>query len=303
MKINTPLINWSINDLELLRDDPYNIEDMNIEYKVQYSGDPDELRKDIISFANSETGGYILYGIRDDPFELVGIPRKQVDKLKNTLDSIINTRIDPHLNPPPIAHPICLSNDIYILGVQIFPKEKGLYAIRKVNNPNSPDFRCYSFWTRTDGQKRQLSMEEVNTYIIQTDPYKKYLEVSVNFGLLGRQREVEEYICVEGVNKSIRPITITSYGLQIFDEKDNKWFNFFLPVPNYKYPTTIFNTPPNTKLLDGDKCSGFYPISLLKEDLLKFNILVPTKIKGLVNTNDGPFYSREIELREDLLEN
>ena len=61
MKIDKPILAWTIDDLELLRDDPYNLEDMNIEYKEQYSGNPSELRKDIVSFANSEVGGYILY--------------------------------------------------------------------------------------------------------------------------------------------------------------------------------------------------------------------------------------------------
>jgi len=174
MKIDKPILVWTIDDLELIRDDPYNLEDMNIEYKEQYSGSSSELRKDIVSFANSEVSGYILYGIRDDPFELIGISRSQLDNLINTIDTIINFKIDPHLDPPPTTNPIYLSDGLYVLGVQIFPKEKGLYAIRKTNNPNSPNFQYYSFWIRSGGRKRQLSMEEVNSYIIKTDPYKKY---------------------------------------------------------------------------------------------------------------------------------
>ena len=79
MKIDKSILTWTIDDLELLRDDPYNLEDMNIEYKEQYSGNPSELRKDIVSFANSEEGGYILFGIRDDPFELIGMTRNELE--------------------------------------------------------------------------------------------------------------------------------------------------------------------------------------------------------------------------------
>ncbi|MBA7695671.1 hypothetical protein ES703_104304 [subsurface metagenome] len=31
MKIDKPILAWIIDDLNLLRDDPYNLEDMNIE--------------------------------------------------------------------------------------------------------------------------------------------------------------------------------------------------------------------------------------------------------------------------------
>ena len=79
----------------------------------------------------------------------------------------------------------------------------------------------------------------------------------------------------------------------------DNWLGLWLPAPNYRYPTTILNTPPNTKLSDGDKCSGFYPLSKFKEDLFSHNIILPTKIKGVVNTNDGPFYSKEKNLKEE----
>ena len=301
MKIDKPILAWTIDDLELLRDDPYNLEDNNIEYKELYNGDPNELRKDIVSFANSVAGGYILYGIRDDPFELIGINRNQSDKLINTIDTVINIKIDPHLDPPPITNPIFLSDEFYVLGVQVFPKEKGVYAIRKINNPNNSDFRCYSFWIRSGGRKRQLSMEEVNSYIIKTDPYKKYIEVSVDIGLVGKPDKVEEFITVNGVNKSIRPIVVRSYGFLILDSNVNEWLGLWLPAPNYRYPTTIFNTPPNTKLLDGDKCSGFYPISKFREDISSHKITLPTKMKGVINTNDGPFYSEEKDLKKIFL--
>jgi len=227
--------------------------------------------------------------------------RSETDSLKNIIDNIINLNIDPHLDPPPILHPIHLSNGLYILGVQIFPKEKGIYGIRRINNPNNPDFLYYSFWVRSNGRKRQLSMAEVNLFIIRTDPYKKRIEVRVDLGLMGMKNKVTEFISVFGVNKSIRPITVRSYGFLIYDTNQEEWFSLWLPTPNYKYPSTIFNTPPGTKLLDGDKCSGYYPTSMFKEDIAIHNITLPTVIKGLINTNDGTFHSEEKNITDEML--
>ena len=227
MKINKQILAWTQKDLEILRDDPYNLEDMNIEYKVQYNGYPDELRRDIVSFANSEIGGYILYGIRDDPFELIGVTRGEVDKLKNTIDQIINQSIDPRLDPLPLLHPIYLKNNLYVLGVQIFPKQSGIYAIRRSNNPNSSDFQLYLFWIRSDGRKRQISMEEVNSYIIRTDPYKKRIEVEINTNTFLPNTDMKRLISINGVNKSIRPIIVNSYGFNVKDNNDKGFLPSF----------------------------------------------------------------------------
>ena len=35
MRIDRPILTWTEADLKLLRRDPYNLEDTNIEYKVQ----------------------------------------------------------------------------------------------------------------------------------------------------------------------------------------------------------------------------------------------------------------------------
>ncbi len=298
MKINKPILGWNEEDLKSLQDDPYNLEDMNIEYKERYNGDADELRRDVVSFANSAVGGYILYGIRDDPFELIGMIRRDVDNLKNTIDHIINLNIDPHLDPSPISNPIPLSNGLYSLGVQIFPKEKGIYGIRRLNNPNKRDFRIYSFWIRSDGRKRQLSMEDVNSYIINTDPFKKHIEVKIHFTTYLPDMGMVQLVSISGVNKSIRPITVTSYGFHIIDES-NQGLALWIHPPNL-HPGTRFNTTLPVKLLDGDSCSAFYPIKNLKEELSEHKISLPIKIKGVINTNDGIFSSTERELTEKI---
>lgn len=240
-----------------------------------------------------------MYGIKDAPFELIGITRKDVDILKNTIDHIINIKIDPQLDPPPILNPIYLSNNFYVLGIQIFPKLKGLYAIRRNNNPNKPNFRLYSFWIRSDGRKRQISMEEVNSFIINTDPYKKNIYVKIHFNTylpdLGKKRLVS----INGVNKSIRPIIATSYGFHVKD-KNNQGLGLYIRPPNLN-PGTRFNTPLPKKLLDGDSCSAYYPITNLKAELAEHNISFPIIIKGVITTNDGPFYSELKELNDDTI--
>ncbi|KKN35859.1 hypothetical protein LCGC14_0779480 [marine sediment metagenome] len=45
MKIDKSILTWTKDNLEVLRDDPYNLEDMNIEYKKQYNGDSNKLRE------------------------------------------------------------------------------------------------------------------------------------------------------------------------------------------------------------------------------------------------------------------
>jgi len=301
MKIEKPIITWKLADLELLRDDPYNLEDMNIEYKLNYDKDANELRKDIISFANSSSSGYILFGVRDDPFELVGITRSEVDSLKNAIDHVIHTRIDPRLDPLPVMHPIHLNNKKFVLGIEITHKQRGIYGIRNLDNPNKSDFLAYSFWIRSDGRKRQLCMEEVNNYIIKIDPFKKYVEVSLDLGIIGdSNKKLIDCISVSGVNKSIRPIVLKNYGFLIFNKEENEWYSMWLPLTSNQFPFFL-NTRPNTKLLDGDSCNGHYPTSKLKQDLPKMNIILPTSIKGLVNTNDGRFYSEEKVLHYDVI--
>ena len=326
MKVNKPILAWTIEDLEILRDDPYNLEDMNIEYKEQYNGDADELRKDIVSFANSETGGYILFGVRDDPFELIGISRKEVDNLKTTIGSVINTKIDPHLDPPPITNPISLPSTLFILGVQIFPKKKGVYAIRESNSPNSPYFQFYSFWIRSDGYKRQLPMEEVNSYIIETDPYKKKLEVSVEIDIIPKtptysyfnrmsteeQRESykiykfdpdlgerPKYLIIKGVNKLIRSISIEQRYILLYDHQKDDWVVIY-PKFTLFDPMTIFNTPTDTEILlkDSESIAWHYPLKWLKEGIKKHKSLFPIRIKVWIHTKDGMFYSKERELKD-----
>jgi len=77
-----------------------------------------------------------------------------------------------------------------------------------------------------------------------------------------------------------------------------RYLGMWFRLPSNQFPFFL-NTRPNTKLLDGDSCNGHFPATMFKEYLTKKNIRLPTTIKGLVNTNDGRFYSDEKVLHYD----
>lgn len=101
------------------------------------------------------------------------------------------------------------------------------------------------------------------------------------------------------MNKSVRPIIITSYGFHIVNQKDQGLALWIQPAN--LHPGTRFNTPLPVKLQDGDSCSAFYSITNLKKELNNNNIILPIKIKGVMNTTDGLFTSIEKELTEEIL--
>lgn len=61
---------------------------------------------------------------------------KNVDKIKNTLNNILPRKIDPVLSPFPKFKIIELRNRKFVLCIKVFPKEKGIYAIRLSDNPS-----------------------------------------------------------------------------------------------------------------------------------------------------------------------
>lgn len=51
-------------DLRELESNPANFENYEIEYKLKYDGNSDELRRDIVQFANGNSIGYLFYGFK-----------------------------------------------------------------------------------------------------------------------------------------------------------------------------------------------------------------------------------------------
>lgn len=69
-------------DLRELESNPANFENYKIEYKFKYDGNADELRRDIVQFANGNSIGYLFYGWSNNPIKIVGIDKNEVDNLK-----------------------------------------------------------------------------------------------------------------------------------------------------------------------------------------------------------------------------
>jgi len=282
-----------INEEDLLEVEKSPIfEDLKVEFKYQYDGNADELRKDVIQFANSNKGGIIFYGVSEDPLKFVGLEYDNVDKIKIHLNNILPRKIDPVLSPFPKFKIVELKNGKFVLCLKIFPKEDGIYGIRLSDNPSNSKFKVYEFYSRLDGTKHQMKIEEVvNLIETKSKGSKKMLEVKIHPTVSTEVDNFNEvYLSLTAVNKGTRPIIVTSYG-------------FYIIKHDYQV-TIISNNPLNRylcdslpkKLLDGEACSALYPRKVFEMHMKENNLKYPLEVKAFVNTNDGKFFSNPIEL-------
>ena len=156
-----PLNKLVEEDLKKMESDPLNFESLLIEYKLMYNGDPSELRKDILQFANGTETGYLVYGVLDDPIQVVGIEKSEVDPLKTTLNEVLQNRIDPNLNPFPSYYVVPLSNGKYVFIIEIHPKPRGIYGLRQNDNSSNRGYYRYEFLKRMDGSKHLMNIQDV----------------------------------------------------------------------------------------------------------------------------------------------
>ena len=273
-------------------------EDLNIEFKSQYDGNADELRKDVIQFANSNKEGIIFYGVREDLLKFVGLEYVIIDKIKNHLNNILPRKIDPVLSPFPKFKVVELANGKFVLCIKIFPKDDGIYGIRLSDNPSNSKYKVYEFYTRLDGTKHQMKIEEVvNLIEAKNKGSKKIMEVNIYPTVsTGVDNFKEVYLSVTGVNKGIRPIIVTScgfymakYNYQVIilsNKPENRYFCDFLPK----------------KLLDGEAYHALFPRKEFEEHMEENKWTYPLEVKAFVNTNDGKFFSDPIELVKTPLE-
>jgi hypothetical protein len=81
----------------------YREEDDLLDFKEAFDPDSEkewlEVTKDVMAFANTK-GGYIVFGVRDATFELVGVDENTAKVLTNTNNFLqkINRFLDPHIN-------------------------------------------------------------------------------------------------------------------------------------------------------------------------------------------------------------
>ncbi len=268
-------------------------EDLQVEYKYQYNKKPDELRKDIVQFANSDKGGIILFGIRENPLKLVGLGSKNVDNIKNTLNDILSKKIDPVLSPLPKFKTIKLTNKKFVLCIKVFPKEEGIYAIRLGDNPSKSEFKTYKFYTRLDGNKHHMKIEEVVNLIekkrkVLKNLEVKHLEATIYIPIMLDTKE--RYIAIKAVNKGVRPIVITAYGIR--SVKYGSYINTYLK----KLVRRNLCDPLPKTLSDGEACQALYPRKYIESNIKDINWEYPLELEAYFNTNDGIFYSNSVEL-------
>jgi len=280
-------------DLHEIEKISFSFEDLHIEFKFKYSNNSDELRKDIIQFANSDREGYIFYGVQEDPLKFVGLERKDIDNLKIHLNNVLPRKIDPVLSPFPTYKIIELANGKFVFCIKIFPKKRGIYAIRLSDNPSNSKFKVYEFYKRLDGSKHQLKIEEVVELIESKNTgSKKLLEVSIHPTSLIQIDLNDVFITIKAVNKSVRPIVVNSYGLY-FVKEEYIYFILANSIPN----RGLCDWLPK-KLLDGESCQALISRNNFEQEMKENKWSYPLEVKAFFHTNDGRFYSNSIELKD-----
>ncbi len=282
-------------DLRKMEADPINFESLQIEYKVRFDGDAGELQRDVVQFANGFEDGYILFGISDDPITIVGIEKNGLAGLKTVLNDVLPKRIEPILTPLPEFHAVPLASGKYVFIIKIFPKEYGIYGIRQSDDMNNRNYYRYEFYKRMDGSKHRMNIEAIVDLIeTKSKGGKKQLEASIHGAAIMPTLDDDVYISVKAVNKSVRPIIIKSYGIDI--PKKGKVI-YFVPTA-YQPKNLMINSPIPCKLEDGDSCQAFLSRTDLKEMMIREGWDYPIEARAIFNTNDGKFYSDVMELQE-----
>ena len=283
--------------LKNLEADPVNFESFHIEYKVDYDNNPNELRRDVISFANGIHEGYIFYGIQDSPIKIIGIDKSKVDAIKIVLNNVLPSKIEPIISPFPSMKPIPLSNGKYVVVIKIIPKENGIYGIRQGENQSSTNYLLYEFWVRMDGSKRRLKIEDIQNIILEKNGVeKKKLDVNIETGSLLIPLVEDILISIKAVNKSTRPIVITNYGIDFIDKNEK----MTIMSNNFSNPDPIkqFCDPLPKKIGDGENCSAYVGRVEVEKKLKEKGYIFPVEIRAFFRTNDGIFYSNVVDLEE-----
>lgn len=234
--------------------------------------------------------GYIIFGISNDPIQVIGIEKNEVDILKNILNDVLPKKIDPILSPFPQYQAVPLSNGKYVFIIEIFPKSYGVYGIRVHEDLTNRNYKRYEFYNRMDGSKHQMNIEEIVELIeSKSRGKKKHLEAIIHgTGSISNFNDI--FISVKAVNKSERPIIIRSYGINLPDYD----YNIFISSTHPKL--RLINTPLPSKLEDGESCEAFIERSYFEKMMTDEGWNYPIIVKAYFNTNDGAFYSNEITL-------
>ena len=253
------------------------------------------MRRDVVQFANGFEEGYIFFGISDDPITIIGIEKTKVNGLKTVLNDTLQKMIEPLITPFPQYHPIPLANGKYVFIIKIFPKENGIYGIRQSEDMNNRSYYRYEFYKRMDGSKHRMNIEAIVDLIESKNKGgKKQLEASIHTPTVLPTIDDEVYISINAVNKSVRPIVINSYGIDILEK------GRVIYILQYPYPTNQYriNDRLPRKLEDGELCKAYLSIKEFKNIIKEEGWNFPSKVRAIFRTNDGRFYSEPIDIHD-----
>ncbi|UYP48560.1 hypothetical protein NEF87_004845 [Candidatus Lokiarchaeum ossiferum] len=124
-----------------------------------------EFLRDVVSFANTDETGIILYGVTDKEKKIVGMKTEDSfngDKLQTHLVNILNERISPNIINNIEVQPIYFQNSRFITIVRIkTPKNKiySLYHKKELCHNKTVDL--HEFWIRGSGSKKQITFNEL----------------------------------------------------------------------------------------------------------------------------------------------
>lgn len=282
-------------DLRKMETDPLNFESLQIEYKVTFDGNLPELRRDVVQFANGFGEGYIFFGVSDDPITIVGIERTKVNGLKTVLNDALPKKIEPIINPFPQYHIVPLTGGKYVVIIKIFPKEQGIYGIRQSEDMNNRNYYRYEFYKRMDGSKYRMNIEAIVELIeSKMKGGKKQLEASIHGKTILPTIDDEVYININAVNKSVRPIIVNSYGIDLLQEGKV----IYILQHRYDPIYSRINDRLPCKLEDGESCKAYLSVKDFKDIIETKGWNLPSEVRAFFRTNDGRFYSEPIELQD-----
>ncbi|KKM72907.1 hypothetical protein LCGC14_1415800 [marine sediment metagenome] len=298
----------SEEDINNIVSNPNNFEDFQIEYKLDYDSDADELRRDITQFTNGFKIGYIIYGMADNPIKIVGIERNRVDALKVVLNNVLNMKISPLLTPLPEYNPVPLSNGKFIFIIKIEPKSYGVFGIRKTNNMSSPrDYKTFEFYKRLDGSKHQMDTDELAELIETKARLRNLPDIPTEVGL--RDERIELLVI------AIKNLTIKYYREGVLNNRfDNtiseKIFEIIMIVDKLKPHYMNRFAPDNS--ISHSKIIGTYfnhiTVERFKERVVNDDIL-PENIKRTIFMHAGDisyaiyeFYKNKLKRNNILLD-
>ncbi len=273
-------------DITNLTSNPKNFEDFQIEYKIDYDSDADELRRDIVQFTSGFKFGYLIYGICDNPVRIVGIEGNRVDALKLVLNNVLPKKISPLHNPLPEFNPVPLSNGKFIFIIKIEPKSYGVYGIRKSDNMGKPrDYKTFEFYKRLDGSKHQMDIDELVELIENKAKLRNLPEITTEIGLKDER--------IDLMVLAIQNLTIDYYKGGVINKKFDSSINIlildYLSIINKLRPHYMNKFAPDGNISHSTIISTFFnnlSIEKFKEKVVSKEI-IPQKINRSIFIHAG----------------